>query len=129
MTFPLPLPPLSTSLYAIGFVLVVVLTAVLIYLRDLRLYREDCERENRDPAAPGYEPGGDHGRRVIRTFPKPPMRVKALGVMQISDKKARADGSYRSWWTVLFSDGSYQGRYETAEEAREALRLDNAKRP
>ena len=108
---------MTTSLYAIGFVLVVVLTAVLIYLRDLRLYREDCERENRDPAAPGYEPVGDHGRRVIRTFPKPPMRVKALGVMQ-------AEGG----WAVLYSDGTIVPGYKTADEAREALRLDNAKR-
>ena len=101
-----------------------VLVTVLIYLRDLRLYPKDCEQENRDPAAPGYEPVGDHGRRVIRTFPKPPMPVKALGVMQ----DPRGGPLKTPYWVVLYSDG-YKGRYETADEAREILRLDNAKRP
>ena len=112
---------MTAALYVIGFLLALALAAVLCHLRDLRLYREDCEREGRDPAAPAYEPVGDHGRRVIKAmkpWPKPPLRVKALGVMEV-------DGG----WGVLYSDGRIVPGYKTAEEAREALRLDNAKRP
>ena len=103
---------MTAALYAIGFALALVLTTVLCYLRDLRLYREEKERE----------PVGDHGlllvRRVIRTFPKPPLRVKALGVMQVD-----------RGWGVLYSDGRIVPGYKTAEEAREVLRIDNATRP
>ena len=104
---------MAPPLYVLGFLLVLVLAAVLCYLRDLRLYGQECDDDLNE-----FKPVGDSGRRVLKVRKAPPMAVKALGVMQ-----------HGAGWGVLYSDGQIVGEHKTADEAREILRLENAKRP
>lgn len=110
-------PLLYTLLFVIGIAVVLALLVILVYRMAERQWRQSFMDQPEDLSE--YQPVGDSGRRVIKV---PPLPVKSLGVFQIPD------GPKEGKWTILLSDGRAYGCYDTAELAREQLRLDNAKR-